>query len=127
MSLSISEHIRKRLSECPELTAKVGNRMFPIAVNAETRFPFIVYERIAVIPNSTKDGDDGDTVTENVYVFSESYSESVQIAEIVRKALDHSKGDYGNYEIDECIMTAADEAHDENIYMQQLVFTIQTI
>ena len=68
MSLSVAQHIKSRLSASAELTEAVGERMFPVAVSADTSFPFIVYERASVRPNSTKDGSPGDTVTVGVYV-----------------------------------------------------------
>lgn len=126
MSLSVAQHIKSRLSASAELTEAVGERMFPVAVSADTSFPFIVYERASVRPNSTKDGSPGDTVTVGVYVFSENYAESVRLAEAVRSALDGTAGRYDTFEVDECDMTGADEAFSENVFMQQLTFELKT-
>ena len=41
MSLSVAEHIKSRLSRSEPLKEKVGDRMFPVALSAETEFPFI--------------------------------------------------------------------------------------
>ena len=50
MSLSVAEHIKSRLSRSEPLKEKVGDRMFPVALSAETEFPFICYERASVVP-----------------------------------------------------------------------------
>lgn len=126
MSLSISQHINSKLSASRELTEAIGERMYPVAVAAETTFPFIVYERTSVTPNHTKDGSPGDTVAANVYVFSRNYAESVAVAEQVRTALDGSGGRYATFEVEDCYLTDADEAFADNVFMQQLSFTIET-
>lgn len=127
MSLSVAEHILNRMSISKELTAKVGNRMFPVALSAETKFPFICYERSSVSPLRTKDiKTDEDTVTVDVFVFSENYKESVQVAELVRKALDCTGGIYSTFRVTECYMTDAMESFSDNVYMQQLVFNLTT-
>ncbi len=127
MSLSVAEHILSRMSLSEELTAKVGDRMFPVALSAETKFPFICYERSSVAPLRTKDIRSGeDAVTVDVYVFSDNYKESVQVAELVRKALDCTGGIYNTFRVTECYMEDAMESFAENVYMQQLVFNLTT-
>lgn len=127
MSLSIAEHINKKLSSNVELTEMVGDRLYPVAVKENIECPFIVYERESVVPNSTKDGTEGDTVTENVFVFAETYGQSVKIAEIVRDALDGSQGSYSSFSIDECNFQDAAETYEDGVYVQQLVFNITTL
>ena len=126
MSLSVAEHINKKLSSSAELTEIVCDRLFPVAVKENVELPFIVYERESVVPNSTKDGTEGDTVTENVFVFAESYKHSVEIAELVRDALDGSTGSYSGFEVDECDYQDAAETYENGVYVQQLVFNINT-
>lgn len=127
MSLSVAEHILNRMSLSEELITKVGNRMFPVALSAETKFPFICYERSSVSPLRTKDiRTDEDAVTVDVFVFSDNYKESVQVAELVRKALDCTGGIYSTFRVTECYMTDAMESFSDNVYMQQLVFNLTT-
>lgn len=126
MSLSVAEHINKKLAADGKLAVKVGDRLYPVSVKSDVACPFVVYERDSVQPNGTKDGTDGDTVGMNVYVFAESYKESVEIAEMIRAALDGSSGSYATFDVDECDFTDAAESYDEGIYAQQLVFTIKT-
>lgn len=127
MSLSVAEHILNRMSISEELTAEVENRMFPVALSAETKFPFICYERSSVSPLRTKDIRTGeDAVTVDVFVFSDNYKESVQVAELVRKALDCTGGIYSTFRVTGCYMTDAMEAFSDNVYMQQLVFNLTT-
>lgn len=127
MSLSVAEHILNRMSISEELTAEVGDRMFPVALSVETKFPFICYERSSVSPLRTKDIRTGeDAVTVDVFVFSDNYKESVQVAELVRKALDCTGGIYSTFRVTGCYMTDAMEAFSDNVYMQQLVFNLTT-
>lgn len=126
MSLSIAEHINKVLSSSEDLTKIVGDRLYPVSVKDNIECPFIVYERESVVPNRTKDGAEGDTVTENVFIFAENYGQAVNIAEIVRAALDGSEGNYSNFTIDECDYTDAAETYEDGVYIQQLVFNITT-
>lgn len=126
MSLSVAEHINKKLSARKDLTDIVGDRLFPVAVKENVELPFVVYERESVVPNGTKDGTDGDTVTENVFVFAETYKQSVEIAELVRGTLDGSTGSYSGFEIDECVFTDAAETYEDGVYVQQLVFNLTT-
>lgn len=126
MSLSIAIHINKQLAASAELKEKVGDRFYPVSVKSDVQAPFIVYERDSVQPNGTKDGTDGDTVAVNVYVFAETYMESVEIAELVRDTLDGSSGSYTTFEVDECDFTDAAETYEDGIYAQQLVFNLTT-
>lgn len=127
MSLSIAEHINKTLSAYGMLVSKVGNRLYPVSVRSEVDLPFIVYERENIQPKSSKDGTFGDYVTVNVYVFAEAYKDAVDIAEMVRDALDGSSGKYASFEVDECNFADAVESYDEGIYLEQLVFNITTL
>lgn len=127
MSLSVAEHILSRMNLSEELKVKVGDRMYPVALSAETKFPFICYERTSVSPLRTKDIRSGeDAVTVDVFVFSENYKESVQVAEMVRKTLDCTGGIYSTFQVTECYMEDAMESFSENVYMQQLVFNLTT-
>lgn len=127
MSLSIAEHINKTLSASGKLVSKIGNRLYPVSVKSEVDLPFIVYERESIQPKSSKDGMFGDNVTVNVYVFAEAYKDAVDIAEMVRDALDGSSGKYASFVVDECDFADAAESCDEGIYLEQLVFNITTL
>lgn len=126
MSLLVAKHINAKLSSSKELKKIVKDRMFPVAVTKETEFPFVVYERDGVSPERTKDYIVGDTVQESVYVFASSYLEAVKIADMIRKSLDNSIGDYGEFEVTECEMIGSEEAYSENTFLQKLVFSIKT-
>ena len=123
--LGILEHVHALLSGCPELTAKVGDRMFPIATVRETEFPFIAYIRDSIAPEYCKDGLLSDTATCTVYIMSDSYAESVELAETARQALEGVPGQYG----DTCVrggeMTGAAEMFESDTFIQQMTFTFE--
>ena len=126
MSLLIAEHIRKKLSDNPKLTEVVGDRMYPCVVTSETEYPFIVYTRDECTPSDTKDGFVYDNVSESVYIFSDDYTESVNVAELVRSSLANSTGDYDLFSVSECLMTSASESFAEDAFAQVLTFNIIT-
>lgn len=127
-SLAVAEHIQERLRGREELTALVGERMYPLAVAAETVFPFVAYERTSVQPLRTKDLYAGeDAVTVDVYVMADNYGASVAVAEEVRAALDGSSGRYEGLQVGACYLSDAEEHYSEGVYVQRLEFSMTTI
>ena len=54
-SLKVGKEIYSHLKENKSLTDIVGNKIYPIIVEKDTNYPFIVYKRSNVIPDYTKD------------------------------------------------------------------------
>ncbi|MCD7712093.1 MAG: DUF3168 domain-containing protein, partial [Firmicutes bacterium] len=54
-SLEVGKEVFSLLSNDSRLTALVGNKIYPVIVEKETTFPFIVYKRSNVIPDYIKD------------------------------------------------------------------------
>lgn len=54
-SLKIGKEIYSLLNGNEELTKLVGNKIYPIIVEKETTFPFIVYKKTNLTPEYTKD------------------------------------------------------------------------
>lgn len=121
--LSIARHLQGVLSADPGIKAKVADRIFPISTVTSTRFPFIVYERDGISPEYTKDGLSNDSVTCTVYVFTETYIEGVDIAELVRAALESGHGEYDGTKIYGADMTGAAEGFTDNTFVQQMQFS----
>lgn len=116
--LSAGLRINAALSGDAVLAAKVGSRIYPIATVVETQFPFIVFSRDSVTEEMTKDGRIYDDVSCTVYVMAETYSESVEIAEEVRRVMEDERTLGAE-------MSGAVEAYSENTFVQQIQFTFE--
>jgi hypothetical protein len=126
MRLAISKHIYSALSASEELKKAVGDRIFPIATKNEVEFPFIVYERDSVTPRYDKSGASVTESSVNVYVLSESYTESLDIAEDVIAALERKDAVYEGFEVIGATMLGATESFTSNTYVQQISFNFMT-
>lgn len=127
MSLSIGEHIYKKLSNSTELTKLVSDKIYAISTKTETSFPFVIYKRGSLTPEYTKDRyGTGDTVSVEVVVASDNYSNSVTIAEEVRKSLETKRGSYNDFDVIDAKLMSADEDFIEDTFIQRLVFSFKT-
>ena len=127
MRLSISKHIHAALSASSEIKKAIGiNKIFPIATKNEVEFPFIVYERDNVSPRYDKSGQSVTESSVNVYVLAESYTQSLDIAEMVIKALERKDASYKDFEVIGATMLGASESYTANTFVQQISFSFMT-
>lgn len=127
MRLSISKHIYAALSGSAEIQKAIGmNKIFPIATKNEVSFPFIVYERDSVIPRYDKSGASVIESSVNVYVLAEGYTESIEIAEMVIRALERKDAKYNDFEVIGATMLGAAESYTSNTFVQQISFNFMT-
>lgn len=126
MRLSISKHIYSALMSSAVAESAVGNKIFPIATKNEVQFPFIVYERDNVTPRYDKSGESVTEASVNVYVLSENYTESLDIAEMVIEALERKYATYKDFEVIGAVMLGASENYTANTYVQQIAFSFMT-
>ena len=127
MRLTISRHIYAALSGSAELVKTIGeNKIFPIATKNEVEFPFVVYERDSVSPRYDKSGQSVTESSVNVYVLAESYTESLEIAEMVIAALERKDAIYSDFAVIGATMQGASESYTSNTFVQQLTFNFIT-
>lgn len=127
MRLSISKHIYAALSGSAEIQKAIGkNKIFPIATKNEVPFPFIVYERDGVTPRYDKSGASVTESSVNVYVLAEGYTESIDIAEMVIRALERKDVTYKDFEVIGATMLGATESYTSNTFVQQISFNFMT-
>lgn len=126
MRLSISRHIYSALSRSADVNKAVGKKIFPIATKNEVEFPFIVYERDLVTPRYDKAGASVTESSVNVYIISESYTESIDIAEAVIEALERKTAIYSDYEVIGATMVGASESYTSQTFIQQVTFNFMT-
>lgn len=127
MSISIGTHIYEKLKASDKVTGLVGDKFYPLSTKEQTTFPFIVYNRTELTPNETKDRyGSGDNVSVEVVVADSSYISSVNIAEAVRSALEHKRGEYAAFSVTDAKLLACDEAFIEETFIQRLTFSFET-
>jgi hypothetical protein len=89
MSLQIGKAIYELLHSNSEIEAKLQDKVFPLIANNATTYPFIVYKRTNIVPAYTKDRySANDAVTVDIVVASDKYNDTVDIADLVRLALE---------------------------------------
>ena len=100
---------------------------FPVSTLRATTFPFIIYKRNALTPNSTKDRYSiGDNVEVEIVIADCNYSRSVIIAEYVRDLIDKKTGSYKRFSVMDANLISTDEAFSEDTFIQRLVFSFET-
>ena len=67
-----------------------------------------------------------DTVTVEIIIASDKYNDAVEIASLVRVALQGKKGTFSNIEIEDIRLVSADEDFIEDTFIQTLTFNITT-
>ena len=119
-SLEVGKEIYSILSKNKSLTDIVGNKIYPIIVEKDTNYPFIVYKRSNVIPDYTKDYHFKDYVIVDIICVSNHYVESVEIASLVRESLEDKRiGDINSIRLE-----SADEDFIDDAYIQTLSFNL---
>ena len=119
-SLKVGKEIYSHLKENKSLTDIVGNKIYPIIVEKDTNYPFIVYKRSNVIPDYTKDYHFKDDVIVDIMCVSNHYVESVEIASLVRESLEDKRiGDINSIRLE-----SADEDFIDDAYIQTLSFNL---
>ena len=68
----------------------------------------------------------GDSVTIEVIAASDNYSNSVDVIEAARKALEGKRGKYDDFKVTGAKLIAADEDFIEETFIQRLTFEIET-
>ena len=127
MSISIGTHIYEKLSSSASLKRLVRDKIFPVSTLRATTFPFILYKRNSLIPNTTKDRySTGDNVEVEIIVADSNYSRSIIIAEYVRDLIDKKTGDYKRFSVIDANLISTDETFTEDTFIQRLTFSFET-
>lgn len=123
MSLKAGAAINLLLRASSDLTALVGDRIFPVATE-EVQRPFIIYQRTGLNPSYTKDRGQNDSVYINIAVISEGYGQSIAVASAVEKALEGKRGTFAGLDIADIKSADSQEGADEINFIQDLQFEI---
>ncbi|MBQ7212790.1 MAG: DUF3168 domain-containing protein [Muribaculaceae bacterium] len=102
----------------------IVTKVFPV-VTDKAELPYVAYRREHLTHNAAKNRRGADELVVMVNCYAETYSDSVELGEAVRAALDYSRGKYGDIEMRSCTLTDSSETYAEDAYIQQLEFTIR--
>ena len=124
-SLSACEIIYDVLSNDASIAAKV-TRIYPVIELTEAQCPYIVYRRTGLEANPQKAGQPGaDTLVIEVGCFANDYEDSVELAELVRSALDYKQHATDDLRLRSCHLSGATEEFEGDAFVQNLLFTIK--
>jgi hypothetical protein len=120
-TLNIGKYIYSALNDSEEITCKV----YPLIADNDAKYPFIVYRRINLVSNSSKDGIYEDNTIVEIVIVSDKYSVGVDIATEVRNLLEKQSVIYDDLEINDTTLSLAAEEYSNNAYVQRLQFTFK--
>lgn len=123
-SILVSKYIRRFLVENEEVQGLIDvNKIFPLIANADTTFPFIVFQRSNLMPIYTKDILTENQITMVIIVVSNDYIQSLDLANAVRHALEGNIYRDNDILISAMKMESITEETLEDAYIQRMVFT----
>ena len=121
-SISIIRQIRSILLNNSSLVSLVGNKIFPLVAEAETKNPFIVIKRNSLTVSYTKDSNINDDNIIILSIIADDYEKVVAIAEEVRNSLEHYRDNF----ILESRITNVSDNYNYHIYNIDISFKIKT-
>lgn len=121
-SISIGKAIKSLLVSGLSQT-NIKNKIYPLIADESTTFPFIVYRRNSIAPESDKDYSN-DSATIQIMIAADNYAESVELAELVRTSLVHKQGTFQTIQIEDITLEDGTEEFIDNTFVQNLIFKI---
>lgn len=97
------------------------SKVFPVAA-FDARLPYIVYRRAQMEQNPIKTGRGADMVTIEVHVYTEQYTDGVELAEAIRSALDGKQAEQDGLVMRSCTLVDSEEAWQDDAFVQVLMF-----
>ncbi|MCH3980501.1 MAG: hypothetical protein LKE41_01010 [Prevotella sp.] len=106
-----------------ELLKGITDKVYPI-VASNSILPYISYRRRSMETMQTK-SHPSDMVQIEVSVFTETYEESITLAEKVRERLEYNQKTVDGMRMRSCILVDAEEGWESDAYYQTLIFEIK--
>lgn len=123
--LSGGRALRRLLLDSPEVTA-ITKRIFPVVSSVEEKNPYMVYRRIELDRDPVKKNMSADTAFFSLWIFADTYEESLDLAEAAYSCLDGFRGEAEGVYIGRLWLEDASEdaVSEDGTMVQQLVFGI---
>lgn len=122
--LKIGKVIYELLSKNEELKKVVDTKIYPLIADETTSFPFIIYRRTSIVNDGNKDYQ-SEYAMINLIVVDNEYESSVQIAELVRKAIEHKRGKIADFMVEDITIENAIEDYVDDAFIQELTIKIE--
>lgn len=104
-----------------EVNTLIEGRIFPIIADQGTKYPFITYRRTGCSNEDSKDRIYEDNTTVELVIASASYTESMDIAQKCREALERKRYD----KVKDIRLVDASEDFVDEAFIQNLSFSIK--
>ena len=121
-TIQIGKVINALLNADRSLSEMIGNRVFPIVSKEGTQYPFVVYRRNSVTSTYCKDGLASETASVDIVIASNTYTNSIEVADRVRAAIDKRACVFQDTTVSNIEMTTAEEDFVDDTYIQTLNF-----
>lgn len=116
-ALSINKYIYNILTNDVQLSEMVGKKIYPVIAEENVTYPFVIFKRQAITPVYAKNSLQYDSCTFSVAVVTNTYIQTVEIAERVRTILECYDGD-----IKQVRLSSVNEEFLDDAYIQELTF-----
>lgn len=127
-TLKIGKYIRQFLIEDERYNKIVGqSKTFPLIANAETSFPFVVYQRTSAKVNYTKDGRYQNILAVEITIICDNYPESIDLLCLVRDILEGKRYRDEDIWIRDIKVDEVSEDFNEDTFIQRISFDIDAI
>lgn len=130
--IGIVKYVRNTLVNNTDVYDIAGDMIFPIVSpdaiqeGQQVRFPFVVMERVSLIPTYTKGmGCSIDSVSVDVTCWDTDYDNSVDLATKIRTALEQVKGSFEDINVRDCRVEDVSEGYADNAYYQSIIFNFK--
>ena len=124
-SISAGDVIYGLLSSDTAVSAAV-TAIYPVMELIEAKRPYIVYRRTGMTVNPQKAGQPGaDTVEMEVLCYTADYEEGLELAEMVREAMDYRQHEESGLRMRSCYLSDSSEFIEGEAFVQKLVFLMK--
>lgn len=106
-------------------TLGVGDNIFPIVAEEGTNTPFIIYRRVGLISNCSKDGTYEDVVRVEIRAVCSTYEQSINIISRIRELFEKQYFRYDNMEINDVTIESASENYEYNAFTQLITLNLK--
>lgn len=121
-TLDFGKYIYSKLKDLTD------NRVYPLVADNNVELPFIVYQRIGLSTEYTKDGLLQDNVRMRISVVCDTYTQSLKLAKEIRSRLVQETIEFDEMVIDEArIISAIEEYNKAYIQTMEFEFTVNNL
>lgn len=119
-SILIGKYIYQFLTESDELQSYLNGKVYPLIVDEDITYPFVVYSRQDVVPSYNKDGNYQDNISITIHIVSDNYVETLEIANIIRHIFELKRYADDKIAITQFLLDNVSESFEEDAYIQTL-------